>query len=88
MTVEPYAIANNLPDYLVSGFEISAGDSPRATLDYFCSSGKLSDLTMFLGWEHAHYPPILSALLASYYADGKAPPPPVWSSSDYDPSGP
>jgi len=84
LTVEPYAIANNLPFYLVSDFELMAPDSPKLTSDRFFSGGAFSNKTILLAWEHDHFPPILSALLASYFPAGKPPTSPDWPDSDYD----
>ena len=84
LTVAPYAIANNLPYHLVSEFEIFADNSPQLTSDYFFRGGKFSNQTVLLAWEHNHFPPIVSALLASYYTATKAPTAPAWPSADYD----
>jgi hypothetical protein len=83
LTVEPYAIANNLPYYLVSEFELFDPASPAATLNYFFYNPKFSGKTILLAWEHSHFPPILDALLAKYPnpSSSKAP---SWPSSDYD----
>lgn len=82
LTVAPYAIANNLPYFLVSGLELFDPDSPRATSDFFFTGGRFSNQTILLAWEHAHFPPTVSALLASYGGTGQTAP--DWPSSDYD----
>ncbi|MEI7990060.1 MAG: hypothetical protein WCI88_13570, partial [Chloroflexota bacterium] len=56
LTVEPYAIANNLPFYLVSEFEILNPNSPKLTSDKFFSGGAFSNKTVLLAWEHEHFP--------------------------------
>jgi hypothetical protein len=84
LTVEPYAIANNLPFYLVSEFELFATNSPKLTSDKFFSGGAFSNKTILLAWEHEHFPPIVAALLASYFPAGQAPNVPNWPDNDYD----
>jgi hypothetical protein len=84
LTVEPYAIANNLPFYLVSDFELFANPSPKLTDDKFFSGGAFSNKTILLAWEHAHYPPMITALLANYFTAGKPPASPDWPDNDYD----
>ncbi len=84
LTVEPYAIANNLPYYLVSDLEIFAGDSPQLTSDLFFFNPKFSNQTVLLAWEHNHFPPIIDALLSSYFPQGGGPTAPAWPSDDYD----
>jgi hypothetical protein len=81
LTVEPYAIANNLPYYLVSGFEIFATSSPQSTSDFFFKGGTFSNQTVLLAWEHDHAPLIVDALLSSYGSGQTAP---AWPSNDYD----
>lgn len=84
LTVEPYAIANNLPYYLVSELEIFAPDSPTLTSSKFFSGGAFSNKTILLAWEHEHFPPTITALLASYFPPNQAPKVPAWPSGDYD----
>ena len=84
MTVEPYAIANNLPYYLVSGIRaIRSERRPRLTSNFFFTGGTFSNQTVLLAWEHAHFPPIVTALLASYQGDA-GPTAPAWPDTDYD----
>ena len=83
LTVEPYAIANNLPYYLVSGFELFATDSPGLTSNFFFTGGKFSNQTVLVAWEHGHYPPIIDALLATYGNPSQTTAP-AWPSDDYD----
>ena len=83
LTVEPYAIANNLPYYLVSGFNLFDPASPAATVQYFFFDPKFSGKTILLAWEHSHFPPILDALLAKYTSPSSTKAP-SWPSADYD----
>ena len=84
LTVEPYAIANNLPYYLVSDLEIFSPDSPKLTSAKFFSGGAFSNKTILLAWEHEHYPPTIAALLATYFPSNQVPKVPDWPSGDYD----
>jgi hypothetical protein len=85
LTAWPYAIANNLPYYLVSEFEIFDPGSPAATVRYFFFDPKFSGQTILLAWEHAHFPPIINALLG-YYPNGgaQALATDAWPDTDYD----
>jgi hypothetical protein len=87
LTVLPYAIANNLPYYLVAEFLIGedAADpnTARTTSDYLFTGGKFSNQTILLAWEHEHFPPLITALLESY--QGSVPAPTLfWPPGDYD----
>jgi hypothetical protein len=86
LTVLPYAIANNLPYYLVANFYIGAATDPavaKATSDFLFTGGNLSGQTVLLAWEHEHYPPLITYLLQSY--GGSLPVPSLfWPQSDYD----
>jgi hypothetical protein len=87
LTVEPYAIANNLPFYLAADFELEAQSPPQPATqasDFFFTGGKLSNQTVLMAWEHVHIPTTVDALLASYYPNGSAPTTPAWSDDDYD----
>lgn len=84
LTIEPYAIANNLPFYLVSEFELADPKSPQMTSDKFFTGGAFSNKTVILAWEHAHFPPIVAALLASYFPTNLVPKTPGWPSEEYD----
>ena len=85
LTAWPYAIANNLPYYLVSEFEIFDPGSPAATVQYFFFDPKFSGQTILLAWEHAHFPYIINALLG-YYPNGgaQALATDAWPDTDYD----
>ena len=99
LTVLPYAIANNLPYYLVAGFEI--GTDPTVALvaqntsDFFFTHPNsygvnLSNQTILLGWESGHIRPFLNALMTSYAGPNApqlptaGPPPGGWPDADYD----
>ena len=86
LTVLPYAIANNLPYYLVANFYIGQATDPsvaKATSDFFFTGGTLSNQTILLAWEHEHFPPLITYLLQSY--GGSVPVQPLsWPQSDYD----
>ena len=86
LTVLPYAIANNLPYYLVSSFYIGASTDPavaKTTSDFLFTGGNLSNQTVLLAWEHNHYPPLITYLLQSY--GGSVPVPALsWPHTDYD----
>ena len=84
MTVAPYAIANNLPYYLVSDINIFDSKSPQDTIRFFFFGGKFSNQTILLAWEHNHFPPIITALLNNYFPPDSVPTVPVWPSNDYD----
>jgi beta-lactam-binding protein with PASTA domain len=87
LTVEPYAIANNLPYKLAASFDFQAENPPHLATqasDFFFTGGEFSTQTVLLSWEHAHIPTTVSALLASYYPNGGAPTAPDWPEGDYD----
>jgi hypothetical protein len=84
LTVEPYAIENNLPYHLVSNFGLAAPNSPQLTSAFFFNGGTFSNQKILLSWEHLHIPTTVNALLASYFPNGGAPTAPDWPDSDYD----
>ena len=87
LTVEPYAIANNLPYYLAADFDFEAQNPPQPATqasDFFFTGGNLSNQAALLAWEHVHIPTTVNALLASYYPNGGAPTAPAWADDDYD----
>jgi hypothetical protein len=84
MTVEPYAIANNLPYHLVSSFELSDPNSAQLTSDLFFTGGTLSNQKVLLGWSYAQIAQTIQALLGSYFPNGGVPTGPAWSATDYD----
>jgi hypothetical protein len=84
LTVLPYAIANNLPFNLVPNLQVSAQNSPQLASEYFFTGGNFSNQSVLIGWEHAHVPPTVNALIATYYPSGGAPTVPDWPALDYD----
>jgi hypothetical protein len=90
LTVLPYAIANNLPYYLVAGFSIGGATTDPAvaktTSDFLFTNlagANLSNQIVLLAWEHEHYPPLISYLLQSYGVTVPATALP-WPQTDYD----
>lgn len=90
LTVEPYAIANNLPFGLVAN---SLWDScttqqpgqPCDSSDFFFAGRTLDNQTLLVGWEHDHIPPMVNHLIGRYYPTGSPPQlAPPWPSTDYD----
>jgi len=81
LTVEPYAIAYNLPFRLAEGFDWSSG---QETSNFFFNGGRLSNTSILLAWEHARIPLTVQALIASYFPQGGAPATPDWPQNDYD----
>lgn len=87
LTAEPYAIANNLPFYLVAGDELDAQEPPQPAThvsDFFFTGGQLSSQTALVSWEHLHIPTTIQALVSSYFPNGGAPTVPSWNGTDYD----
>lgn len=84
LTVEPYAIANNLPYTLAASVPVLAQNPPQlatATSNFFFAGQTFSNKTILVAWDHEHLPTIVSALLASYQSSLKAP---SWPDDDYD----
>jgi hypothetical protein len=84
LTVEPYAIANNLPFNLAASVAVFTQNAPQlSTLasDYFFIGGQFSNQTILAAWEHDHIPPTVNALLATYLSGQTAP---NWPDGDYD----
>jgi hypothetical protein len=82
LTVEPYAIANNLPYRLVSNFELD--DIPTVTantIDFFFDSPQFTNHKVLLAWEHEHFAPLVNALLKRYGSNQTVA---EWPSDDYD----
>jgi hypothetical protein len=84
LTVEPYAIANNLPFNSVSSLEVFDPSSPQLTSEFFSNGGTFSNQKVLIAWEHEHIPATVGALLSSYFPNGGAPPSPNWPDADYD----
>ena len=85
LTVEPYAIANNLPYDLAAGIELFDENSPPLTSNFFFTGGQFSNHTVLMAWEHEHIPPTVDSLIASYFSPSAKPPVAgTWPSDDYD----
>jgi hypothetical protein len=94
LTVAPYAIANNLPYYLVSSidlFDPRPLNSPLSTQNeivdtskFFFFGGTFSNQVVLMAWEHSHFPPLITQLISAYFPNGGAPAVPGWPSVDYD----
>jgi hypothetical protein len=82
LTIQPYAIANNLPYHLVSSFQLNDLTTvSRKTIEFFFEDPQFSNHKILLAWEHEHFPPFVTALLKSYGSTQTAP---SWASGDYD----
>ena len=84
LTVEPYAIANNLPFKLVTSFAVFDQNPPdlaTSASNFFFTGDTFSNKTLLVAWEHDHIPPTVNALLSTYHGGQTAP---NWSGSDYD----
>lgn len=84
MTVLPYAIANNLPYKVAATVPFLAQNAPQLATyasDFFFTGGTFSNRTILVGWESAHIPITINALLASYQSTLTAP---DWNADDYD----
>lgn len=70
LTVWPFVIANNLPYFLVSEFQLMTEatnpETAKQTSDFFFTGGKFSNKTILLAWESGHIRPLLKYLLDSY----------------------
>jgi hypothetical protein len=94
-TAEPYAIANKLPYHLVSTLNIfQIPGSIVQSSQYFFNDPpftsypllpqappNFSGETVLLAWEHAHFQPMINALLQSYHSSQTAV---FWPDADYD----
>jgi hypothetical protein len=82
LTIQPYAIANNLPYHLVSSFQLNDLTSvTNNTIKFFFIDPQFSNHKILLAWEHEHFPPFVTDLLKSYGSSQTAP---SWASGDYD----
>jgi hypothetical protein len=84
LTVLPYAIANNLPYYLVASFSILDPNEPQLASDFFFTGGKFSNQTVLLAWESSRIKPLINALLTRYGVSSLPLLPTTWPSADYD----
>ncbi len=71
MTAVPYAIANNLPYNLVTGFELSDPDVSQKTSTLFFNGGQFSNQNVLLAWSFQFIQPTITALLSSYNASAQ-----------------
>jgi hypothetical protein len=84
LTVEPYAIASNLPFKLAASVAVLAQNPPQLSTyasDFFFTQGTFSNQTLLVAWEHKRIPTTVNALLASFGSSQVAP---NWLSDDYD----
>jgi hypothetical protein len=82
LTVQPYAIANDLPYNLVASFQLNDfATVNQKTIQFFFADSQFSNHKILLAWEHDHFPPFVTALLKSYGSSQAAP---SWASGDYD----
>jgi hypothetical protein len=84
LTVEPYAIANNLPLQLVASFELSDPNAAQLTSNFFFIGGTFSNQKVLLGWSYVQIAQTVNALFSSYFPHGGGPTAPTWSPTDYD----
>ena len=89
LTIEPYAIANNLPLNLAASIALESASAPKQTSQFFTNGGTFSNHKLLVAWEHESITFAVKALVASYL-------PPdstqlaadqaqlVWASPDYD----
>ncbi len=85
LTVEPYAIANNLRYYLASTItDFYETTSYETTSNFFFTGGNFSNQTILLAWEHDHFAPTVNWLLSTYGDSGQTVDPDFWTSDDFD----
>ena len=89
LTVEPYAIANNLPYNLVSGFELSDTNWDKLISDFFFTGQTFSNQKVLVGWSYQQIQPTVQYLVSTYYPPTLSPlpvalTPPAWLDTDYD----
>lgn len=84
LTALPYAIANKLPYYLVSSFELLNKNEPQLASDFFFTGGKFSNQTLLVAWESSRIKPLINVLLNSYGVSNLPQLPTSWPSTDYD----
>ena len=84
LTVEPYAVANNLPLQLATSFAVFDQNPPALATNasnFFFTGNTFSNQTLLVAWEHDHIGPTVNALLSTYHGGQTAP---SWPGSDYD----
>ncbi len=82
LTAEPYAIANNLPYNLVSGFLMTDTNAAAETSQFLFTGETLSNRKVLLAWAYQFTQPTINALLSTYHGD--SPSAPAWPDTDYD----
>ena len=82
LTVEPYAIANNLPYDLAASFDAT---SAQATSEFFFNNDTFSGKTVLLAWSYQFIKPTVDSLISSYFQPNASPTAaPAWPPDDYD----
>ena len=85
LTAAPYAIANNLPFNLVTGFDLSDPQVDQKTSTFFFNGGQFSDQKVLLAWSFQFIQPTITALLKSYNATSQQLSQlSAWPPTDYD----
>jgi hypothetical protein len=85
MTVEPYAIANDLPYHLQTTVNWTAANPGPDTSQFFFTGGQFTNHKLLFGYAYVQIGQTVNALLASYFPGSNNPPTaPVWSPYDYD----
>ena len=84
MTVEPYAIANDLPYHLVTSFQLTDTNVATETSNFFFTQDTFSNHKVLLGWSYVQIDSTVNWLLGTYFPNGGGPSAPVWASNDYD----
>jgi len=84
LTVQPFAINNNLPYNLVSAIDVSASNAAQLISNFFFTGDNFSNHKLLVGWTYTQNPQIVTALIKSYFPNGGAPTAPTWSPMDYD----
>lgn len=82
LTAAAYAIANNLPYNLVTGFDLSDSQIDQETSTFFFHGGQFSNQTVLLAWSYQFIQPTINKLLNAYHGDNQ--PAPAWPPNDYD----
>lgn len=86
LTVQPYAIANNLPYYVAYSV---LWYNPAGAIDYFFYNSQFANKTILVGWEHGNIQDIVQSFLSTKYfknvpsvqdVNSTA----VWAYGDYD----
>jgi len=82
LTAQPYAIANNLPFYVIYG---SLWSDVGATIEHLFYDNSLSGKTVLVAWEHWHIELVAESFLSSsHYFDKPSSSYPKWGYDDYD----